>query len=66
MEYLHLRNIIHRDLKPQNLLLFENFQTLKIADFGAVTERMTKTTETIGTAAYMAPEVVVLYVMYVV
>lgn len=66
MEYLHLRNIIHRDLKPQNLLLFENFQTLKIADFGTVTERMTKTTETIGTAAYMAPEVVVLYVMYVV
>lgn len=61
MDYLHKRNIIHRDLKPQNLLLFNHFQTLKIADFGTVTEMMTETTKTIGTAAYMAPEVIGFY-----
>lgn len=58
MKYLHQRKIIHRDLKPHNLLLFDNYQTLKIADFGTVIESLTKSTEAIGTVVYMAPEVI--------
>lgn len=55
---MHKRKIIHRDLKPHNLLLFDDYKTLKITDFGTVTEMVTKSTELIGTAAYMAPEVI--------
>jgi meiosis-specific serine/threonine-protein kinase MEK1 len=32
--YLHNRGIIHRDLKLSNLLLCENYTTIKICDFG--------------------------------
>lgn len=34
VEYLHDHNIVHRDLKAENLLLTNNFETVKIADFG--------------------------------
>ncbi|XP_032596367.1 uncharacterized protein LOC6568594 isoform X1 [Drosophila grimshawi] len=60
IEYLHDYDppIIHRDLKPQNLLLFENYKTLKIGDFGTVTEMKTKNTSNLGTESYQAPEVI--------
>ncbi|KRF81365.1 mitogen-activated protein kinase kinase kinase 10 isoform X2 [Drosophila virilis] len=59
--YLHAmkpRSVIHRDLKPHNLLLTNGYRTLKIADFGTVTELATVMTSNVGTASYMAPEVV--------
>ncbi|XP_060648133.1 dual specificity protein kinase shkA-like [Drosophila nasuta] len=57
MEYLHSKKTIHRDLKTQNLLLFNNYRTLKICDFGTVKQYATENTELIGTLGYMAPEV---------
>jgi len=57
IEYMHERKIIHRDLKTKNLLLFNNFRTLKLCDFGTVREMASNKTTDIGTAKYMAPEV---------
>lgn len=65
MAYLHQSKIIHRDLKPQNLLLFNNFQTLKICDFGTVIEMMSIYTAPIGTIPYMAPEVVRVWTIHI-
>ncbi|KAL3725839.1 hypothetical protein ACJRO7_030815 [Eucalyptus globulus] len=57
MEYLHANNIIHRDLKPSNLLLTEDKQHLKLADFGLSREEVsTEMTGEIGTYRWMAPE----------
>ncbi|ESW06687.1 hypothetical protein PHAVU_010G068300 [Phaseolus vulgaris] len=58
MNWLHANGIIHRDLKPDNLLLTENQESVKLADFGlareeSVTEMMTAET---GTYRWMAPE----------
>ncbi|XP_060649977.1 mitogen-activated protein kinase kinase kinase 7-like [Drosophila nasuta] len=57
MEYLHSKKTFHRDLKTQNLLLFNDYRTLKICDFGTVKQYATENTELIGTISYMAPEV---------
>jgi eukaryotic-like serine/threonine-protein kinase len=62
LEHAHARGLVHRDVKPQNLLLRED-GTLKVADFGIArlgdgSTTMTKAGTLIGTAAYMAPEVV--------
>ncbi|XP_062127033.1 putative mitogen-activated protein kinase kinase kinase 7-like [Drosophila sulfurigaster albostrigata] len=59
IEYLHTKNIAHRDLKTQNLLLFNEYRTLKICDFGTVKELVTNNTQDVGTVCYMAPEVYV-------
>ncbi|XP_032595485.1 putative mitogen-activated protein kinase kinase kinase 7-like isoform X4 [Drosophila grimshawi] len=50
--------VIHRDLKPQNLLLTNNYRTLKICDFGTLRELASTMTNGIGTASYIAPEVI--------
>jgi mitogen-activated protein kinase kinase kinase YODA len=57
--YLHSRGIVHRDLKGDNLLL-ETSSELKIADFGtakSVIASATMTANIVGTAYFMAPEV---------
>ena len=56
---LHDCGVVHRDLKPENLLLdSKNSINIKLIDFGSSTkfdnEPMTKT---VGTAYYIAPEV---------
>lgn len=34
LSYIHEKHIIHRDIKPSNLLLINNNQIIKYADFG--------------------------------
>jgi serine/threonine protein kinase len=64
-EHAHKNGIVHRDLKPENVLFFDDpFEddVVKIADFGlgkrldydSIT--ITKSSENMGTAAYMPPE----------
>ena len=56
---LHENDIVHRDLKPENILVGENFDDIKISDFGfaikmhAQTERLS-----LGTPMFMAPELI--------
>ena len=61
--YLHSRGIIHRDLKPENILLEEAGDDLniKLVDFGTATfyNRKKRLTGKMGTAYYVAPEVLV-------
>jgi len=59
MEYLHTHQIIHRDIKSQNLLVDKDF-SCKISDFGISTikPKMECTMTSVGTPAYMAPEVI--------
>ncbi|OEH80530.1 calmodulin-like domain protein kinase isoform 2 [Cyclospora cayetanensis] len=59
--YLHNHSIVHRDLKPENLLLESRAKDalIKIVDFGlsAHYEVGGKMRERLGTAYYIAPEV---------
>ncbi len=61
MEYAHGKGVIHRDLKPANVMIKKD-GTVKLMDFGIAAEAhrtimtVTKTVETSGTLAYMAPE----------
>jgi len=68
LEAAHGAGIIHRDLKPQNIFLTEISgvrDIVKLLDFGIAKlleegdrTRMTATGMTLGTPAYMAPEMV--------
>ncbi|MEM7323773.1 MAG: serine/threonine-protein kinase, partial [Actinomycetota bacterium] len=62
LQAIHDVDVIHRDLKPANILLATDADGRlmpKISDFGIsrlVSEAMTRTSTTIGTPLYMAPE----------
>ncbi len=59
LAHAHARGIVHRDLKPANVLVDLGQSTLKLIDFGVARtdeSTVTRTGMTLGTPAYMAPE----------
>lgn len=58
VEYLHEHNVVHRDLKAENLLLTEDYKTIKIADFGFANyyKLDTPLSTWCGSPPYAAPE----------
>ncbi len=57
LAHAHKKEIIHRDIKPQNLLLSEDLETVKIADFGVARIAQTDAPITrVGTNIYAPPE----------
>ena len=59
LEHAHDQGVIHRDIKPSNILVAED-GTVKVMDFGIAKvvhgADLTRTSSTLGTAAYMSPE----------
>lgn len=59
----HRESLVHRDLKPSNLMLCPD-GTVRVLDFGLAValasgdSHITRTGQTLGTPAYMAPELV--------
>jgi serine/threonine protein kinase len=55
----HNQNIVHRDIKSENIMVTPTNQ-FKVMDFGLAklkgTAKLTKTSSTVGTLAYMSPE----------
>jgi serine/threonine-protein kinase len=60
LDALHARGVLHRDLKPSNVLL--DGDRAALADFGlargADSTRMTRDGQPLGTALYLAPELI--------
>jgi serine/threonine protein kinase len=57
LDYLHSQNVSHRDIKPENILILKKYA--KVADFGLARTQehaMSMVGQTVGTPAYMAPE----------
>jgi serine/threonine protein kinase/Tol biopolymer transport system component len=59
LQEAHSKGIVHRDVKTDNILVNSKNQ-LKVMDFGLAklkgSLKLTKTSSTVGTLAYMAPE----------
>ena len=60
LAYAHGEGVVHRDIKPSNVLMCGDDQVL-LADFGIATlvdavEHYTRSGDTIGSPAYLAPE----------
>ena len=61
LEATHAANVVHRDLKPPNILMVDSDDgwVAKISDFGIarlLDDATTRSSTTIGTPLYMAPE----------
>jgi serine/threonine protein kinase len=57
LDYLHSQNVSHRDVKPENILVLKGYA--KVGDFGLARlheHTVTLVPNTVGTPAYMAPE----------
>jgi serine/threonine protein kinase len=55
--YLHSQGILHRDIKSENMLLMNNYKTLKVCDFGFTKKADDFSKTVLGTVVYMAPEI---------
>ncbi|HEY6193254.1 MAG TPA: protein kinase [Bacteroidota bacterium] len=59
LQEAHSKGIVHRDIKADNIMLNAKKQ-IKVMDFGLAklkgTLKLTRTSSTVGTLAYMAPE----------
>ena len=55
LEHAHTRQILHRDVKPANVFLLTE-DTAKLGDFGTGLYLTETSSERVGTAFYMAPE----------
>jgi len=61
VQYAHNEGVFHRDLKPSNVILNKDEKDVIVIDFGLCyfvdeDERLTETTEQIGSRYYIAPE----------
>lgn len=60
MVYLHnMKKILHRDLKSSNVLIGEDWNVVKLCDFGLSGQKTKrKKSKRVGTYQWMAPEVI--------
>lgn len=59
LDFIHLNGIIHCDLKPDNILFSnEDFQTIKIIDFGSAMTGQGEIGQYIQSRFYRSPEVI--------